>query len=78
MEWSEEEDAGASGGKTEAATPDIGTERDVGYGDDSPRLDYVINFGQPGPHFVWVRGRGPDPNGDRVITCNTPFALLGP
>lgn len=33
---------------------------------ESPRLDYRVNFVQPGSYYVWVRGSGPDQDSDSI------------
>jgi type II secretory pathway pseudopilin PulG len=46
------------------ATPDIGTNQNLDYAANSPRLDFLVNFVKTGTHYVWVRGYGKDGAGD--------------
>ena len=64
--WLSISDSGASGSVGMEAGPDDGTWRNTDYVANSPRLDYVVNFVTTGTHYVWVRGLGPDTNGDSV------------
>ena len=34
--------------------------------EDSPSLDYRVNFLTTGTHYIWVRGRAPDVEGDTI------------
>lgn len=38
-------------------TPNKGIKIDTDFVDESPRLDYTINFNETGDHYVWVLGR---------------------
>ncbi|MBI4663332.1 MAG: hypothetical protein HY735_31410 [Verrucomicrobia bacterium] len=60
--------AGYSGDGYMESSPDIGVSRNdtPGFSDQSPRLDFKVNFTQPGTYFVWVRGYGKDGSGDSL------------
>lgn len=59
---------GFSGDGYMEALPDSGVSRNdtPGFSDVSPRLDFKVNFTQPGTYFVWVRGYGKDGSGDSL------------
>lgn len=51
------EKAGFSGKGAMAALPDDGANEDIDY-DDSPFIDYQVNFLRTGRHYIWIRGWG--------------------
>ncbi len=61
------EPAGFSGDGAMQSTPVDplgGAGNDTGYVDNSPRLDYEVNFVKAGTHYIWIRGYGQDGNSD--------------
>ena len=48
------------------AGPNAGVKYDADYVANSPRLDYGVNFAQPGTYYVWVRGNGPTGADDSI------------
>ena len=44
--------------------PGGGAGNDTGYVDNSPRLDFEVNFTKSGIHYIWIRGYGQDGNSD--------------
>jgi hypothetical protein len=44
--------------------PGGGAGNDTGYVENSPRLDYEVNFAKSGIHYIWIRGYGQDGNSD--------------
>ena len=48
------------------AGPNTGVKYDTNYVGNSPRLDYKVNFTQPGTYYVWVRGSGPTGSDDSI------------
>jgi hypothetical protein len=67
-EWTLVSDSNASGGEAMYTALDNGTNYNTDYADNSPRLDYEINFTQIGQHYVWVLGRAA---GDRISTSDS-------
>lgn len=65
--WVLDETSGASGGAAMRGDPELGQGYSAEFAADSPRLDYRIDFKRSGPHYVWIRGWGPDNGSD---TCN--------
>ncbi|MCA9039548.1 MAG: hypothetical protein KDA65_04295, partial [Planctomycetaceae bacterium] len=63
--WSVEGNYSASGGEVVEAGPDNGTSYGSGSVANAPRLDYEVNL-EAGTYHVWLRGREPNDNGDRV------------
>ena len=57
---------GASGVGGLEAGPNTGVKYDTNYVGNSPRLDYKVNFAQPGTYYVWVRGSGPTGADDSI------------
>jgi hypothetical protein len=53
------EKAGFSGKGAMVALPDDGANEDMDY-DDSPFIDYQVNFVRTGRHYIWIRGWGVD------------------
>ncbi|MEM6391362.1 MAG: endo-1,4-beta-xylanase [Planctomycetota bacterium] len=49
--------SGGSDGLHMEAGPDNDTFRNTNYVDNSPRLDFRVDFKKTGVHYVWVRGR---------------------
>ena len=46
------------------ADPGGGAGNDTGYVENSPRLDFEVNFTKTGVHYIWIRGYGQDGNSD--------------
>ncbi len=44
--------------------PGGGAGNDTGYVENSPRLDFEVNFTKTGTHYIWIRGYGQDGNSD--------------
>jgi len=44
--------------------PGGGAGNDTGYVENSPRLDFEVNFTKTGIHYIWIRGYGQDGNSD--------------
>ncbi len=44
--------------------PGGGAGNDTGYVENSPRLDFEVNFSKSGTHYIWIRGYGQDGNSD--------------
>jgi hypothetical protein len=44
--------------------PGGGAGNDTGYVENSPRLDFEVNFTKAGIHYIWIRGYGQDGNSD--------------
>ncbi|MHC4756660.1 MAG: hypothetical protein ACYTBP_16125, partial [Planctomycetota bacterium] len=44
--------------------PGGGAGNDTGYVENSPRLDFEVNFAKAGIHYIWIRGYGQDRNSD--------------
>jgi hypothetical protein len=58
IEWKSATDKeGYSGKGFMTALPDAGKDEDIDYG-DSPNIDYIVWFANPGKYYVWVRGYG--------------------
>lgn len=55
-QWVTINSGGAAGGVAMESTPDIGSNIQTNYAQNSPRLDYLVNFATAGTHYVWVRG----------------------
>ncbi len=55
-----------SGSKALEAAPDTGAGINAGYVEKSPRLDFSVNFTTTGIHYVWIRGFGPNAQGDSL------------
>ncbi|HBE67633.1 MAG TPA: hypothetical protein DDW52_05735 [Planctomycetaceae bacterium] len=55
--WSTVAEAAASGGEAMFAGPDDGLNVAQNYEQNSPRLDFNIDFTETGTHYVWVLGR---------------------
>ncbi|MHC4501494.1 MAG: Calx-beta domain-containing protein, partial [Planctomycetota bacterium] len=51
------EKGGFSGRGAMSALPDDGANEDIDY-DDSPFVDYQVNFVRTGRHYIWIRGWG--------------------
>jgi len=56
--WTAVNPAGYSGSGALAVMPNNGTNIDINFVGNSPRLDYAVNFTQAGTYYVWVRGIG--------------------
>ena len=56
--WTAVNPAGYSGSGALETTPNSGTNIDINFVGNSPRLDYTVNFTQAGTYYVWVRGIG--------------------
>jgi lysophospholipase L1-like esterase len=55
--WVDNFTAGYSGDSALRTSPTSGKgQKDPGYSQTSPQLDYQVNFTQTGTHYVWVRG----------------------
>ncbi|MCP4408172.1 MAG: hypothetical protein GY807_10510 [Gammaproteobacteria bacterium] len=57
-EWIPNATEGHSGTGAMRAMPNIRVKHDKNYAQNSPRLDYQINFSTPGTYHVWIRGIG--------------------
>jgi hypothetical protein len=58
QEWKTYSVTGATGDRALQAVPNNGTNIDLTFVADSPRLDYAVDFAESGNYFVWIRGRG--------------------
>ncbi len=57
--WQDTFSPAFSGGRALQATPTTGgAQKNPGYSQTSPQLDYLVNFAQTGVHYVWVRVQG--------------------
>lgn len=54
--WNTNLTAGHSGPAALQALPNTGVNNNTGYTTSSPRLDFQVQFPQPGTHYVWIRG----------------------
>ncbi len=57
---------GFSGANAHQALPTNAANVTTGFATGSPRLDYQINFGQAGTHYVWLHGRGDASNSNSI------------
>jgi glucose/arabinose dehydrogenase len=73
--WNLVNDASASGGQVLQAAPDNGTAIVSNYTTTSPELRFQIAFATPGTYHVWLRGRGPNGDGD---SCHAGINGTGP
>jgi hypothetical protein len=61
----EPEDFSGTGAMQSTPTdPGGGAGNDTGYVENSPRLDFEVNFTKTGTHYIWIRGYGQDGNSD--------------
>ncbi len=65
-EWRLISNGKASKSQALQAAPDTGMGCDAEYVEKSPRVDFAVNFKQKGVHYVWVRGYGPNSQGDSL------------
>ncbi len=65
-DWVPASDPGASADGSLVTTPDSETNRNSDFESNSPRLDYLVRFTQPGTYYVWVRGLGPESRDDSL------------
>jgi PKD repeat protein len=56
--WVANSSSGYSGDGAMVTTPNTGLNIDVDYADNSPRMDYQVNFVHTGIHYIWTRGLG--------------------
>ena len=56
--WNSLAASGASGPGALQASPNIQTNNNTGFVNNSPQLDFLINFTTSGTHYVWIRGKG--------------------
>jgi hypothetical protein len=56
--WVAVQESGSSGVGAMEAIPNYGNTNDTNYVQNSPRLDFKVNFLQAGVHYVWIRGIG--------------------
>jgi glucose/arabinose dehydrogenase len=73
--WNVVNSASASGGAALQATPDNGTSVVSNYTTGSPELRFQVAFATPGTYQVWVRGSGPNGEGD---SCHAGIDGTGP
>ncbi len=65
--WISNVTAGSSGNGAMKATPNSKVSVTANYApNNSPRLDFDVNFVKTGTHYVWVRGYGPDLGSDSI------------
>ncbi len=65
--WISNITVGSSGNEAMEAAPNIKFSVTANYApDNSPRLDFDVNFVKTGTHYVWVRGYGPDLGSDSI------------
>jgi PKD repeat protein len=62
--WGVRSGSDASNAEYVVAAPNVG--ENEGDTTDGARLDYEVDFGQPGTYYVWVRARGPSGTDDSV------------
>jgi hypothetical protein len=58
QEWIAVQESGSSGVGAMEAIPNYGITNNTNYVQNSPRLDFKVNFLQAGVHYVWIRGIG--------------------
>jgi hypothetical protein len=63
--WEKHNDTRACGGDGYMATPDRGMVNQP-FSDTGARLDYVLNFKEPGKYYLWIRGNGNNDGGQFV------------
>jgi len=73
--WSLATNASASGGQVMQCGPDNGTSINTGYVTTSPELRFQVLFVTTGTYNVWVRGIGPNADGD---SCHAGIDNTGP
>ena len=73
--WSLTSNTSASGGQVLSVGPDNGTSFNTGYTTGSPQLGFQVNFVTTGTYNVWVRGIGPNADGD---SCHAGIDGTGP
>ena len=56
--------SGAGAMQSTPTDPGGGAGNDTGYVENSPRLDFEVNFAKAGIHYIWIRGYGQDGNSD--------------
>jgi hypothetical protein len=56
--------SGAGAMQSTPTDPGGGAGNDTGYVENSPRLDFEVNFTKTGVHYIWIRGYGQDGNSD--------------
>ena len=62
--WNLASNTSASGGQLMTAAPDNGLLVNSGYTTGSPELDFKVAFTTTGTYQVWLRGSGPNADGD--------------
>jgi hypothetical protein len=73
--WNLTANASASGGQVLTVGPDNGGNFNTGYTTGSPQLGFQVNFVTTGTYYVWVRGIGPNADGD---SCHAGIDGTGP
>ena len=64
--WATITGAQASQNAAMQSLPDDSTNITTGYTNDSPRLEFRVNFVKTGRHYLWVRGNGPSSGADSL------------
>ena len=64
--WQATNPADASNGNALLATPNIDMNHKSNYANNSPQLDYTVQFTHTGIHYVWIRGLGTTTRDDSV------------
>jgi hypothetical protein len=65
-DWIPSAQVGFSGEGALQAMPDTGANVTAAITTSSPRLDFKVKFVKTGTHYLWLRGLGPNGNGDLV------------
>ena len=75
--WTLSAEAEASNGAAMTAGPNSGVNQNTDYVTMSPRLDFRVNFVKTGIHYIWVRGRAPDPDTGSNDSCHVGLDGVG-